>query len=358
MRILDLYIIKKFLGTFFLAITLIIAIVIIFDVSEEVDDYIKHQVPLKALVFVYYFNFIPYFVNLFIALFTFVAVIFFTSKMASQSEIIAILGSGISFRRMLFPYILAASFLTVFSFVLYNFLIPPANKQRELFNIRYMGKQIRFKGRDMHIQSQPGELVYLSSYNGENNTGHLFTMEKIKDSKLFYKLSSRYLLWDTAQKKWFAKDYQIRRINENNETLTLGDTIEVALDLIPEDFAVDITNVEAMNFRELREYIDEEKIRGSGNINFYLIEKYKRIAYPFATIILTIIGVSLSSRKVRGGIGINLGIGLGISFLFILFMQVSTVFSTVGNLPPWVAVWIPNIIFFAVGLFLLRKAPK
>jgi len=358
MKKLDYYIIKKFLGTFFFSISLIIIIVIVFDISEKVDDFIENEAPLRAIIFDYYFNFIPFFINLFTPLFTYIAVVFFTAKMAANTEIVAILSSGVSFRRMLVPYLISALFITIITFFLANFVIPHSNKKRLDFETIYINNRYRNTNRNIHIQTKPGEFIYIESYNNDYETGQKFTIEKINNNVLNYKLSSESIKWDSLTGKWQLNRYFIREINGLEEKITRGETLDTLLNFTPEIFIIKLKNVEVMNYSQLRKFIKTEKLKGSKNVAFYKVEKNKRISFPFATIVLTLIGVSLSSRKLRGGIGLHLATGLIISFAFILFMQISTTFATYGNLSPLVAVWIPNIFFIFLAFYLLKTAPK
>jgi lipopolysaccharide export system permease protein len=355
---IDLYIIRKFLGTFFFAMTLIIFIVIIIDLSERIDDFIEKQAPLNEIIFVYYFNFIPYFVNLFSPLFTFIAVIFFTSRMAFNTEIIAILSSGVSFRRMLRPYFISAILLSMLSIYLTNFLIPPANKQRLDFEYTYVRTPPRFRDRNIHMQVRPGEFVYLESFNDRTHVGYRFALEKITDGQLQYKMLADHVRWDSVSGHWTIENYNVRTIEGLHEELSFGRTLDTILPFTPRDFIQNLKEMETMSFGELREFIANERLKGSENVKFYEVEMHRRMAFPFSTMVLTLIGVSLSSRKVRGGIGLHLGFGISLSFAFILFMQVSTTFATKGNLHPMLSVWIPNIIFGILGIYLLRAAPK
>jgi lipopolysaccharide export system permease protein len=358
MKIIDKYIIKKFLGTFFFSLSLIIIIVIVFDISEKIDDFLGKKAPMKAIVFDYYLNFIPYFVNLFSPLFTFIAVIFFTAQMANRTEIIAILGSGISFRRMLFPYFIAATVLCSLSLILNNWIIPPANKTRLEFENRYIRNAFVLGAHNFHRQIKPGEYMYFESYNNADNIGYRFSYEKIDNGTLTYKLLSERIQWDTIAHKWAIYNYMIRNIDSLKETIRTGPRLDTLFSFKPADFNMRLTAIESMNYKELNTFIDEERLHGSENIKFYEVEKYKRIAFPFATFILTLIGVSLASRKVRGGIGAQLGLGIAISFIFIMFMQIATTFATNGNVPAIVAVWIPNLIFGILSALLLRIVPK
>jgi len=358
MKKIDWYIIRKFLGTFFFTIVLIIVIVIIFDISEKIDDFIKNQAPLKEIVFSYYLTFVPYFTNMFSSLFTFIAVVFFTSKLASNTEIVAILSSGISFHRLLRPYLMAATFLALLSFYLANFLIPQTNRIRYNFEDKYIFSKRHNTARNIHVQNSPGTLLYVETFNNDESKGRSFTMEKVKDYQLIYKMKARDITYDSLTGEWEAHHYMIRRMDRDSVIFDYGDTLKLALNVEPSDFSSRIKRMDVMNYFELKDFIASEKIKGSKNIKFYEVERHKRVSFPFATLILTIIGASLSSRKARGGIGLHLAFGILISFSYIIFMQISTVFATYGTLSPLVAVWLPNFIFAILAYFLMRLAPK
>jgi lipopolysaccharide export system permease protein len=360
-RIIDVYIIRKFLGTFFFCLILILTIAVVFDFAEKVDDFMDNKAPVQAIIFDYYFNFIPYFATLFAPLFVFISVIFFTSKMAVNTEIIAILNSGMSFRRMMWPYFLSSLVIAIFTFMLTNFVIPHANLIRMDFEDKYyrkagyrMGTVVNF-----HRQVYKNVYAYMERYNPETQSGVNFSLEKFDDSgHLESKLMATRVTWDTTIKKWSAWTYYIRDINGNKETITKGLRIDTTLTVNPEDFARDPEYVGTMTYRELNNYIDLLKLQGSDELKLFVIEKQRRFANPFAIFILTLIGVSLSSQKVRGGIGMQIGIGLGLSFSYILFMQFASQFSLKGNLDPMLALWIPNILYSFIALFLYRIAPK
>ena len=358
MQKIDWYIIKKFLGTFFFSISLILIIVVVFDISEKVDDFIESDAPLGIILFEYYLNFIPYFGNLFSPLFTFIAVIFFTSKMASNSEIISILSSGVSFNRFLRPFMISAVFLCILSFILGNFIIPPSNQARLDFEYEYLKSPYKNRDKDIHMQIEPGTFIYIESYNIQKNIGYKFSIENFEDNQLKKKLYSNYIQWDEKKEKWTIYKYIEREINGLYEEINKGEQKDTVLNLRPKDFNFRLSMVETMNYNELNAFIEKEKMKGSKNLVFHLIEKHKRIAFPFATIILTIVGVAMASRKVKGGVGLHLGLGLLISFSYILFMQISTTFATNGDLSPIIAVWIPNLMFAILALYLLKKAPK
>lgn len=353
---IDFYIIKKFLGTFFYAIALIISISIVFDVSENIDDFISKDVPVKAIVFDYYLNFVPYFANLFSGLFTFIAVIYFTSKLAYNTEIIAILCSGVSFRRLMRPYLVSATVIILFSYILGNYVIPPANLKKVEFRNEYIGTKKNLSESNIHRQIEPGVFVYMDEYT-PNDVGHKFTIEKFEDRHLVSKLTSDHIKWDRERKVWVIHNYYIRDIDGTKETIRKGVQIDTTLNMVPEDYQVVDNIVETMTLPKLNASIESLKLRGVNTIE-YEIEKHKRRASAFSAVVLTIIGVSLASRKVKGGIGLHLGLGLLLSFSYILFMQVTTVFTTSGMLAPWIAMWIPNIVYGGLAFYLYKRAAR
>ena len=358
MKRIDWYIIKKFLSTFFFTISLILLIVVIFDISEKIDDFLRSDVNLNQIIFKYYLNFIPYFANLFSPLFIFISVIYFTSKMANNSEIIAILNSGMSFSRLLRPFIISAVILAMLSFILGNFIIPHTNKERIDFENKYLRKKQTQRIKNIHMQIKKGQYIYMESYNKAKDIGYKFTLENFKDNTLKSKLSANYIQFDTTNNKWKVKDYFIRIYHDKNEDIITGKQLDTLLNLKPIDFSKRKSLVETMGMKEINQFIKEEEIKGTAQITFHKIEKHKRLANPFSSIILTIIAVAIGSRKIRGGAGIPLSIGLILSFSYILFMQISTTFATNGNLLPAIAVWIPNIIFSVIAIILIRLAPK
>ena len=333
-------------------------IVIIFDISEKIDDFLEHEVSVRAIIFDYYFNFIPYFGNLFSPLFIFISVIFFTSKMANNTEIIAILNSGMSFKRLLKPFMSSAVLLGILSFIFGSFIIPPSNKERIDFENKYLINKRYSHAKNIHMQIEPGQYIYMESFNSSRNIGYKFTLENFKDGALQSKLKSNYIQFDTITTKWTINNYEIRQFLTDKEIISTGKKIDTTLNLSPNDFTKRTSLVETMNMFELNDYIAQEELKGSEQIVYHKIEKHKRIAFPFASIILTLIAVAISSRKVRGGIGIHLGIGILIAFTYILFMQVSTTFATNSNLSPMLAVWIPNLCYIVLAVVLLYKAPK
>jgi len=355
---IDIYIIKKFLGTFFFALTMIMAIVIVFDVAEKVDNFMEKDVPWNEILFVYYINFIPYFANFFSPLFVFISVIFFTSKLTGDSEIVAILTSGVSYRRLMYPYFISALFLATLSFYLTSYVIPDANKKRIAFELKYIDHAQGFYKRNIHKQIEPGVFAYLESYDNSRDIGYKFSIEKFEGKKLVSKLMADRVSWDSTIQKWKVKNYYIRDYIGNKEKISTGSSIDTAINLKPKDFKRALKSIETLNSKELKKFIAEQEMRGDDNLEAYKVEEYKRFAFPFSTFILTLIGVSLSTQKRRGGTGLNIGIGLTLSFLYILFMQVFTELAKASTVPSLFAVWFPNILFLTIGVFLYLIAPK
>ena len=356
---IDAYIVSKFITTFFIALLLIIGIVIIFDISEKIDNFVAKEAPLKAIVFDYYLNFIPYFMNMFSPLFVFITVIFFTSKMAADSEIVAILSCGISFHRMMVPYIFSAALIALFSLCLNLFIIPDANKTRLEFENQYVKTRFKSVGRNVHYQISPGEFVFAESFSSWNNTAYRFTVEKIIDNKLVSKISAESAVYHEDTDTWTLKKYFIRDYNEDlTDRIRSGKQIDTTIALSSKDFYLTEKTVETLNYKELNNLIDTQRMRGDANVKFALIEKNTRFALPFSAFILTIMGVALSSKKRRGGIGWNIGIGIALAFTYILFLRFSQMFVHTDTLPPVIALWLPNLVFTIIAGFLYRIAPK
>ena len=355
---LDIYITKKFLSTFFVAILLIIGIVIIFDISEKIDDFVSKEAPLRAIIFDYYVNFIPYFINMFSPLFVFITVIFFTSVMASNSEIIAILSGGVSYHRMMVPYMVAAALIAGLSLGLNLYVIPRSNATRLQFENKYV-KQRGFYNRDIHYQIDPGTFVYVESFSNWNNTAYKFTLESIKDNKIVSKLTAETAAWDSTKGCWSLRKYFLRDYSEGLEDrVRTGQKLDTVINLTVSDFYRNKMTVETLPYKELEELIETQKMRGDANVMYSEIEKHTRFALPFSAFILTLMGVSLSARKRRGGIGWNIAAGIALAFSYILFLKFSQMFVTTDTLPPGLALWLPNVIFALITAVLYWKAPK
>ena len=359
LRRIDWYIIKKFLGTYFFSIALIISIAVVFDVNEWIDNFINNKAPVKAIIFDYYANFIPYFSNLFSPLFVFISVIFFTSKLAENSEIIAMMSTGMSFKRLLRPYMVSAAIISVLTFGMGAYIIPKGNVTRLNFEDKYKKKKKQEYVRNVQVEVDSGVIAYMERYENYNKTAYRFSLDKFVDKKLVSHLTARSATYDTTTvHKWTLKNYMIREMEGMRETITKGERLDSIIPMEPQDFLIMKGQQETMTSTELSDYIARQKRRGFANIKEFEIEYHKRIAMSFASFILTIIGASLSSRKVKGGMGLYLGVGLALSFSYILFQTVSATFAINGNTPPIVAVWIPNILYSFIAIYLYRKAPK
>ena len=358
-RKLDRYIIVKFLGTYFFAIALIISIAVVFDINENIDKFINNNAPVEAIVFDYYLNFIPYFSNLFSPLFVFIAVIFFTSKLAENSEIIAMMSTGMSFKRLMRPYMISAAIIAALTYGLGAYVIPKGNVTRLDFEDRYRKKKKQDFVRNVQLEVDSGVIAYLGRYDGRNNTAYSFSLDKFIDKKLVSHLTAKRAVYDTTSvHKWQLRDYMIREMEGMREKITKGSKLDTIIKMQPQDFLIMKGQQQTMTSPELKEYIAQQKRRGFANIKEFEIEYHQRIAMSFAAFILTSIGLSLSSKKVKGGMGMTLGVGLALSFSYILFQTVSSTFTVNGNTPPIVSVWIPNILYAIIAVYLYRKAPK
>ena len=356
---LDLYLFTKFIMTFFVALLLIIGIVIIFDISEKIDDFVANEAPLKEIVFNYYLNFIPYFVNMFSPLFVFITVIFFTSRLAANSEIIAILSAGVSYKRMLVPYLVAATLIAALSLALNLYVIPQSNQTRLKFEDKYVSHRSNFRRRNIHYQIAPGQFVFVESYSSWNNTAYRFTLEEIQDNKLVSKLSAESAAWDSTAACWKLRNYFIRDYGEGLEDrIRSGRQTDTTIALTVDDFYRNDKTVQTLSEKDLEALIETQKMRGDANVIYAQIEKHTRLALPFSAFILTIMGVALSSRKRRGGIGWNIGLGIALAFSYILFLRFSQMFVFTGALPPSIALWLPNLLFSIIAIVLYKLAPK
>jgi lipopolysaccharide export system permease protein len=361
MKILDRYIIAKFLGTFFFAIGLLMVIVIIFDYVEKMDGFTQMQAPFRAVVVDYMLNFIPYFMNMFIGLFTFIAVIFFTSKLAYQTEIIAMLSGGMSFRRLMWPYFLSAAVITVLSLLLSLFVIPPANAKRFEFEKKYIPKNQNLQSDyNIYRQVSPGTFVYVRGFASDANTAQYIAMESYENSRMTATLDAARATLDPATRRWTADKYTTR----SWDSLGREDFVQhrAKLDTLINIDASEFGNVEmlvqSMPIGELNRFIKQQKAKGSEMIGVFEVERAQRFSYPFSTFILTLIGVSLSSRKVRGGTGLHIGIGITLCFTYILLARFAQEFAKGGVMPPAIAVWLPNVLFALIAVWLYRQAPK
>jgi len=333
-------------------------IIPVFDVSERLDDFLKHNAPLDKIIFEYYVGFIPFYLNMLSPLINFIAVIFFTSRMADKTEIVPILSGGMSFTRMLRPFMIGASIIFVVSLIFNLFIVPNTNKLLNNFTDVYIKPRFDKSKNMVHMKLNDSTYVFVRTFDNVSQIGYNFSLEKFIENELHEKLMADRIVWDTLQSKWRIENYTIRTINGLNEEMTKGVQIDTLLDMRPSDFDIYDDVYGSMSTRELYEKIEKEEVRGTGIMTNLLIEKYKRFVTPFSAFILTLMGVALSSRKVRGGLGLSLGVGIGLSFVYLVLNQFSTIFSLQGGLPPLIAVLIPNVLYAIIALVLIKKAPK
>ena len=351
----DLYIIKKFIGTFFFIILMLLLVIVMFDINEKLDAMLL--APLKETVFKYFLNFLPGFINQFAPMFVFITVIFFTSKLADRCEITAILSSGISFNRLAVPYIVSAVFISTGTLVLSLYIIPPANVKRiEYTNQWVKNKRVDY-GDNVQLQMRPGVMFHMERYDNTTKHGYHISIEEFKDNVLVSRITAQSAVYDTLG-RWKLSDYNHRKFDGLKETMTTGSMMDTLLNFDPKDFLISKNDQETLTSPELKRYITEQRERGVANIQQFEIEYEKRYAMTAAALILTIIGFSLSSRKVRGGTGLNIMIGIVLSFSYILFMQVTQTFAQNGYTSSRVAMWIPNILFTLIAVVLYKKASR
>lgn len=358
---LDRYIIGKFIGTYIYAIILIISISIVFDVNENLAKFTQYHAPLKAIVFDYYMNFVPYFANLFSPLFVFIAVIFFTSKLAGNSEIIAMLAAGISFKRLMRPYMISCVLISALSFYLSAYVIPHGTVIRQNFETMYKNKKRVTAADNVMLQVGKGVIAYIQHYDNSMKKGYGFSLDRFEDKKLVSHMTAMEVQYDTisdSKYHWTVNNWKIRELRGLREHITSGISKDTIIQMEPTDLVYSKGQQETFTSPELKEYISKQIDRGSSNVVQYQVEYHKRIASSFASFILTSIGLSLSSRKRKGGMGMYLGIGLALSFTYILLQTVSSTFAVNADAPPILAAWIPNLIFAVVAWFCYRKAPN
>lgn len=372
LKILDRYILRKFIGTFFFSISLMLCIFIVFDISEKLQDFVSSNVPIRDIIFDHYLHFIPYYGNLFSPLFTLIAVILFTSKMAAKTEFVAILSSGTSFKRILRPYMIGATLITIMSLILNHFIIPKSNRIRIGFEDKYINSGYNTDERNIHKQIAPGTVLYMSDYDNFSNTANNISIEKIANNKQTGIMKADNMKWDSVDGTWNLQNVFERELiyvvldsvkpgmpkHVYREVHKFSPAKKLKIDFSPKDMIRFQSKIEVLPYFELRDFIIKERLKGSSRIEFFEVEMYKRTAFPFATFILTIIGVSLSSRKVRGGVGLHIAVGLLLSCIYILFLHVSATFATSGQMQPIIAVWIPNFIFSFVAFYLYKKAQQ
>jgi lipopolysaccharide export system permease protein len=358
MKILDKYIIKKFLLTFVFTLGLFALISVFIDISEKIDDFLKRKPSFGVIVFDYYIYFIPYILGMFSPIFVFLSAMFFNSKLAGNSEIIAILNSGITYRRFLRPYFVAATILAISFLYLNTMVIPYCDKQRYAFEEEWIRERKTTQSSNISYVIEPGTILHLESFNYLDSTGFNASLERFENHKITQRIFANRLVWNREKQNWTMEFFQRRLFNKGNETIEKGRALDTVLKIKPEEFIIKSQFVSSMTNPELNEYIKHEKERGSANINKYYVELYKRIASPFSFFVLTLLAVAISSRKSRGGTGMALGIGIFLTFTFLLVIQIFNTLGSSNVLPPAIAVWIPNILFMTVSVFIAIKSPK
>lgn len=353
-KILDFYILKKFLGTYFMATLLFLAVIAMFDITEKLDAFLT--APLKETLFDYFASFLPFFAVQLSPLFVFISVIFFTTKLADNSEIIAMLSSGVSYKRLLYPYMIGAAFIAILTFALSNYIIPPTNVNRLNFTNKYVKNKAVTSGSNIQLQVSPGVIAFMGRYESRNATGYSFSLDKYDSLTLVSRLTARTARYDTLKTyHWTLSDYQIHEFNGDKERIIKGRSIDSIITIEPRDFLISATDQETLTTPQLSEYIRKQKSRGVANIQAFAIEKEKRIASTLAAFILTLIGMSLSAKKIKGGMGINIGIGLVLSFSYILFSTITSSLAINDYASPFIAMEIPNAVYLAIGLYLFYR---
>jgi lipopolysaccharide export system permease protein len=364
MKKIDRYILGKYMSSFFFCLLLFTVIVVVIDISEKTDDFVKSNLSTWDIIRLHYFGFIPRIDAMLFPLFVFISVIFFTSKMAGRSEIIAILSSGVSFARFVLPYMIGGIFLAGILWGAYQYIVPQANRTWSEFEKRYVdvnsaatSNSTSYK-QNIYFKLDAESYVGIKGYDTITKTGTGFFLQKFKSNRIYYNLRATNFNWDSSAKKWHLANVFVREMQDINEKITAIPAMNANYNFKPIDLRKDDYLKDQMSTPDLKNFIRMEKQRGSEMINTLLVERYSRDAIPFSVIILTLIGVSLASRKVRGGSGAHLALGVVISVVYILFSRITVVFATKGNFTPWLAAWLPTIIFGLLALYLFRRASR
>ncbi|AYB31423.1 LptF/LptG family permease [Chryseolinea soli] len=378
MKLLDKYILKTFLVTFFFVVLILLSVITVIDLTDKMDKFSAANLHAKSILY-YYLVYIPGIGSLLTPITIFIAAVYVCSRMAGHTEIIAMLSAGISFRRMLAPFLVGAAFVGVINFALTGWIIPNSTKERVAFELQYLKNKYYFDKRNIHIQVAPDVYLYMQSYNNSNQTGYHFTLEKFEHNRLVEKLTADRIEWDTTKRKWIMRDWVIRRVDSlfhiptamevkqgykphsalpDTAKVFSGSSRDTALVIQPKEFESDYLRSEGLTLNELDDYIDMLSKRGSTGVELYQVEKYTRYTSPFTILILVFMGVIVSSRKSRGGTGLQIALGFVLSFLFILFFTLFRTFAEAGSMPPQISVWIPNIIFFIITLVMYKYVPR
>lgn len=356
--IMDSYILRKFLGSVFYSIALLMTIIIVFDISEKIQSFLDNGIPLSIIVTKYYFNFIPYFVNLFFPLFTFISVIWFTSKLSGRNEIISFFNGGISFYRFLHPYIVGALILCFLSLAMANFLVPKTNDGMYKFKEVYMYGHHNITSSNIHFKNSKDSYVYVERWRKKSLEGDQFTYEVLGSEDLKCKVRAEHIVYKPETKTWTLQSYVVRTLDNGVEKVRGGASMDTTFTFVPEDFNNDVSVAETMSYRNLKKFIAKEKAKGSSLVKSYQIEQHKRLANPVSIIVMTLLGLCVAARKSRRGIGVHIFVGLFFVFTFIFLQQVSTVFAVSEALSPAMAIWLPNLIYLVICAVMLVLTPK
>lgn len=357
MKILDRYILKKFLSSYIFVVLILIAVTVVIDITEKSDDFLRHQLTFRQIGR-YYVDFIPWIANLVTPITVFIAAVFVTSKMASHTEIVAILSGGVSFRRMLVPYFIGAILIAAVSFYLNGWVIPNSDKSRVAFLVEYTRKPYNFNQNNIHLKIAPESYMYLRNYNNHSKVGHQFTLETVRDHEMHQKLTARRVSWNEELEKWRIQDWTLREFDGRNEYISHGKVLDTLLNITPKDFESSKYMEQTLTIKELNSTITLLKSRGADNVETYVVEKYMRYMSPFAIIILVFIGVIVSARKSRGGAAFQIALGFLIAFVFIICFMLGREFALKSVVSPLLGVWMPNIIFTVVSLLVYRTVPR
>ncbi|MCC5946334.1 MAG: LptF/LptG family permease [Bernardetiaceae bacterium] len=359
MKIIDRYIFKQFLTTYVFVVLVMVSVICVIDYSEKSDDFLRNNVSAKEIFVDYYFNFVIYITNMISPLLIFIATVFVTSRLAARTEFIAMISGGISYRRLMLPYLLVAILVASGTFYLNGWVIPQSNKARVEFEVAYIKRPFSYDERNVHFKIAPNVYAYMQSYNNRTHTGRKFTLEKIIDNRLVEKLSAEIIKWDSLKKSWHIEDYMIHRFTEEREYIVRTRGLDTLLPIRPQDFESKHNLHETMTFKQLDNYIEEQLERGqTKDLGKFYVEKYQRFASPFAIIILTFMGVTVSSKKSRQGTSAQIAIGFILAFIFLIFVIIGRSMGQNGAIPPQLSVWIANIIFAVVAVYLYIRAPK
>ncbi|HMQ00904.1 MAG TPA: LptF/LptG family permease [Cyclobacteriaceae bacterium] len=378
MRLIDRYILRQFLGTFFFVVLILVSVITVIDLTEKTEKYVKNNVSAMQILG-YYLDFVPWVAGLITPITVFIATVYVTSRMAGRTEIVAILSSGVSFKRLMLPYFLGAFVIASLSFWLNGWIIPNSNKTRLAFEVEYLKGKYYFDQRNIHIQVEPGVFLYMQSYNNTTDVGYRFTMERFEGNRLIEKLSANSIVWDANKEKWILKNWLHRKVDpifvlasltrdsipqdsifyeRPRDVITRGDSKDTTLVIHPKEFESDYRKFDGMTLNDLDEYIETLRARGSAGVLPYEVEKHTRYAAPFSIFILAFMGVIVSARKSRGGTGFQIALGFLLSFIFILFFMMFRSFAEAGSLPAGISVWIPNIIFALIAALMYKYVPR